>query len=558
MRSMPDSQTAIQMLQKSLALQPAALRRLGLTALRPGQDRAIYSLYSEKDTLCFLPTSAGKSLVYILPGLVNQWPVVIFSPLISLMKDQCEQLQQMRLKAAIVNSAQPSVENRYNLQAWEAGELQYLFVSPERQEQSEFMGAMRRRPPTLLAIDEAHVASEWSHNFRPSYARLGPFIDEISPRVVLCITATATEDVEEDLRRIFHLEHANRICLYPPRDNISFCSDNYAAGEGLRQAAVRARGATIIYCATRDNCEEVTRSMARWRPDVGAATYHAGLPSAERDLVQNRFMNDELSIIAATNSFGMGINKANIRAVIHRDIPGSVEAYVQEFGRSGRDGLPSLCTLLWDDDSFRTQEFFLLSSYPPVNLIRRVYHLLMQIKDPRDELRMTVSDLATNLGERGYQTVDACLKFLISEGVILRSERGGEPHRVKIYDMVTEPKLREFQDAIVEVGVKMPDGFLEVLAPNLAARLGWTNDKVNRNFNALTKSRLVAVQAPFRGAVTKVIGDLSRVDFERFEQKGRRAWRRLESIKEFWGIPDEEKHSYLSEYFSRKAEAEVV
>ena len=338
----------------------------GLENFRPGQEDVIRSIVDGRDTIAVMPTGAGKSLCYQLPALHLPGTTVVVSPLIALMKDQHDKLNALGVRARQVNSAVPAAEVRDALDALAAGEVDFVFVTPERLEDPAFVEILKSIEVDLFVIDEAHCLSEWGHDFRPAFLGLGGAIKAVGAPPVLALTATATEQVLDDIVRQLGLRDPRRFNLGVFRPNLHYEVRHTAKDIAKQQHVVRIlreiEGNGIVYCATVKNCEAVARVLEG--EGLATAAYHGRLAAARRRETQDRFMAGELKAIVATNAFGMGIDKPDIRFVVHYDMPGSLESYSQESGRAGRDGEPAACVLLYRVEDRRTHQFFMGGKYP--------------------------------------------------------------------------------------------------------------------------------------------------------------------------------------------------
>ena len=408
--------------------QEALKTYFGFDELRPGQVDVVQAIMDGRDAMGIMPTGGGKSLCYQLPALCRAGLTVVVSPLIALMKDQVDALQARGIPAAAVNSSLGAEEYRQVMHALRCGELKILYVAPERFAQEGFMSLLRSMQIALLAVDEAHCLSQWGHDFRPDYLRLGRVRESLGCPQTIALTATATEQVRDDILNTLQLREPAVVISGFARDNLDFsiahCEGRKAKFERIHKVSRWKKG--IIYCSTRKNVMLVYDELAGQH--VNAVAYHAGMTDEEREFSQNAFVSGRADVVVATNAFGMGIDRADVRFVVHFEIPGSVEAYYQEAGRAGRDGEAAVCELLFNHADLKTQEFFFEGSNPPVSLIRSLYNFLRFECDPAThELQMTVDAMAERLGkEVNPMAVSTALSCLIHAGAIHRFDVPGQ------------------------------------------------------------------------------------------------------------------------------------
>jgi ATP-dependent DNA helicase RecQ len=357
-------------------------RKFGFRSLREGQEEVIRSIVEGKDTLVIMPTGAGKSLCYQLPGTALPGTTVVVSPLISLMKDQVDKLQELGIDAVQVNSTLTASEQSAVLEEIGQEKREFVFVTPERLAQPEFLETLRRNTIDVFVIDEAHCISQWGHDFRPDYLRLREAIEALGNPPVLALTATATTEVVDDILRQLGREEMEIIDTGIYRENLHFeviaCRDEEMKRTQLARLVGEIEGTGIVYTSTIRDCEELTEHLESL--GLRVARYHGRLGARERKTTQDRFMAGDVDAIIATNAFGMGIDKSDIRFVIHYNLPGSLESYYQEAGRAGRDGEPSRCVLLYLPEDRNTQIFFLNGRYPKREHFNEVYRALDRLK----------------------------------------------------------------------------------------------------------------------------------------------------------------------------------
>ena len=332
----------------------------GYTEFRPAQDNIIDALVSGRDVLGIMPTGAGKSLCYQIPALMLPGVTFVVSPLISLMKDQVAQLRHSDIPAAFINSSLTSAQYREVLRRLEAGRYKIIYIAPERLQTENFLKFALKIKISLIAVDEAHCVSQWGQDFRPNYLKIVDFIEKLETRpVVGAFTATATGDVKNDIIRFLKLNDPVSTTTGFDRPNLFFGVEKpknksvrfYELIEGHPEKC------GIVYCSTRRAVDSVCAELKR--RGFSAARYHAGLEDTERRLNQDDFIQNRVSLIVATNAFGMGIDKPDVRYVVHYNMPKNLESYYQEAGRAGRDGNPSDCIMLFTEDDIKTAEYMI-------------------------------------------------------------------------------------------------------------------------------------------------------------------------------------------------------
>jgi ATP-dependent DNA helicase RecQ len=384
----------------------AALRRhFGFESFRPGQSEAVSAALADRDVLVVMPTGSGKSLCYQLPALMRDDLTLVVSPLVSLMQDQVEALERLAPgSVALVNGQRPPAENRAALERALSGELRLLYIAPERFSSPGFAEQLARARVGLFVVDEAHCVSQWGHDFRPDYFRLADAARYLGARAIVALTATATPQVAGDVVHRLRLDDPARITTGFDRPNLSFgvaqCATRVDKHRRIA-AALAEPGAlpAIVYAGTRAGTDKLAVHLTKQLGEEVVA-YHAGLDRESRATVQRRFMGGEVRVVVATNAFGMGIDKADVRTVCHETVPGSVEAFYQEAGRAGRDGAPARCLLFAEQRDKGLHVFFIQRSAIDDEVFARVAERLRaRVVDGRYDLAMGELAAVAGVGE---------------------------------------------------------------------------------------------------------------------------------------------------------------
>jgi DNA topoisomerase-3 len=385
-------------------------RAFGFKTFRANQEDVCRTLMEGRDALLVMPTGAGKSLCYQLPGIARGGTTLVISPLIALMEDQYAKLRQLGFAVDCIHSGRDRATSRQVCIDYLNGRLQFLFIAPERLRVAGFPEMLAKRKPSLIAIDEAHCISQWGHDFRPDYRLLGSYIPTLRPAPIIALTATATAMVQEDIRAQLNLTEAASFIHGFRRSNIAIETVEISPGQRAEMARRLLedpeRRPAIIYTPSRKQAEAIARLLEDEHP---TAAYHAGLDSERRRRVQDGFLSGKIEVIVATIAFGMGIDKPNIRSVIHTALPGSIEAYYQEIGRAGRDGEPSRAILMHSYADRYTHDFFFERDYPDVGLLDKIFkrlreqpldrnYLQEETRVPRDVFEKALEKLWTHGG----------------------------------------------------------------------------------------------------------------------------------------------------------------
>ena len=402
----------------------AVLRKhFGYDDFRGAQKDAIRSILKGRDTLVLMPTGGGKSLCFQIPAMVLDGCTIVISPLISLMKDQVENACRAGVPATFINSTLTPGEIRERMAAARSGSIKLLYMAPERAENDRFVAQLKQMNIGMLAVDEAHCLSQWGHEFRPSYMKLGPLRDELKCRVI-ALTATATVEVRRDILTHLHMRDPLVLAGGFDRPNLKWhVVRAESSWEKDRQLCTLLRrelkgGVALVFASTRKKVDGIA-DMLNAR-SIRSSGYHAGVKSTERSTLQERFINEEAGVVVATNAFGMGIDKPNVRLVIHYDMPAGLEAYYQEAGRAGRDGGEADCVLLHAYRDRFTHQFMIDGAHPSEPTIRETFRKLNAPGAPRD-----LTGFA-KWSKQNSREVGSVLRVLGDAGIVRVEKRTGQ------------------------------------------------------------------------------------------------------------------------------------
>jgi ATP-dependent DNA helicase RecQ len=464
-----------------MELTQALQTHFGHTRFRPGQEDVIRALLQGESALALFPTGAGKSLCYQLPAVLLQGTALVISPLIALMKDQVDALKARGIAAARLDSSLTPQETQQVYADLREGRLKLLYVAPERLSGEAFLDRLRRVKISLLAIDEAHCISEWGHNFRPEYLRLARVARELRLHPVLALTATATPEVARDICTAFGIAPQRHVQTSFRRTNLHLRVTPCAAHERLplltrRLANPKVRPA-VVYVTFQKTAEEVAAHLSQ--SGLAARAYHAGMTSGERDATQEAFMTGTCEIIVATIAFGMGIDKADIRSVIHFNLPKTLENYQQEIGRAGRDGQPALCELLAGADDAIPLENFTLGDTPAPDAVEA---LVLRMLGAGEEFDVSRYDLSQETDIRPL-VVETVITYLELEGLLRPTRTFYESVQIQFQKPETnilagfDPERQNFLTRLFDAGRRGPK-YLTLEIDAAARRIGESRERI--------------------------------------------------------------------------------
>ncbi len=522
--------------------------RFGHAELRPGQDKALESILAGRNLLAVMPTGSGKSLLYQLPALLMDGLTLVVSPLIALMKDQVDELQRKGIAATFINSSLSLSEQQQRLRACADGQIKLLYVAPERFTSAAFVAALPQMRLARMAVDEAHCISQWGHDFRPDYRRLKDFRKLAGEPCVTALTATATPRVQKDIIDSLGLAPADVDVHVHGFDRVNLAPRVVLAGDDAKKAAAvlevlaAEKGCGIIYVGTRKVAQELAADLRKIEPRT--IVYHAGMEAEERAAAQEKFLTGQARVAVATVAFGMGIDKRDVRFVVHYHYPGSVEQYYQEIGRAGRDGLPSQCVLLYSAADRNLREFFIDLNYPSREQVESVYDALWTL--PGRTITRTykeISELCLAPIKDGQ--VGAAVRLLDGVG-LTRSLAGSAVASVTLDKPAAAilPHIRGahqkqvLESLSVAFDLEEPGKYPIDLA-DLSMSSGLGEAQVRRALVALEEAGHIVYDPPFRGrGIEKLtdkppVFDAVPIDWKRQEMLRRLELEKLEAMEEY-------------------------
>lgn len=532
---------------------PEALEKMGYDALRPAQEACLKSILAGEDTFAVLPTGGGKTLLAALPALVCDMQVIVFSPLISLMADQVYAFNKHNVPASTINSSRGDAENSMALYQWVNGDIKVLLVSPERVKDAAFMRTIASRPPGMVVLDEAHCLSQWSVTFRPDYAEIGKHIEQFHAKYLLAMTATATKQIVEDVVRVMGCEKMRLQFHYQPRHNLKLTSahDDDQSWDYdrlhyqiLQWVNEHPDWPTIIYCSTVRHVTDLAAYLSECNVEV--AYYHGQIKGqAEKAIQQDAFMSGRVNVMVATNAFGMGIDKPDIRRIIHADLPMSLEAIAQETGRAGRDGKDSECIICATSDTLTAQEWLFNNACPGANPVKFAYNYFNSTMR-NGESQATLKEIEEAFGD---SSTNAAVIFLTSQGVI---ERFTPPKQglilIHTYQGCTPTQVK-ILDAVKRIGVLCNNSVYRVSIEALSGLVELTAAKVQTHLRNMQKTKKIDYTPPPRSKTTVIKRSLTDDDLKLAAYHRKEGERAMWQVRGYAALPDDKKQAYLDAYF---------
>lgn len=532
-------------------------KTFGFPIFRDGQQEAIEAVLDGQDVLAVMPTGSGKSVCFQIPALLLPGVTLVISPLIALMKDQVDALSAIGVPATFLNSTLDISETERRIYQIRKGEFKLLYVAPERFRVATFRQLIQSVEVSLLAVDEAHCVSQWGHDFRPSYLQIKNIREQVGNPNLIALTATATPQVQQDIAEQLKLTNPRVLVKGFDRKNLKFFAVELKKDEQKKRELMRiteaVKGPGIVYVATQKTVAEITIYLND--NQVLAVGYHGGMDKHERDQAQNQWLNESTRVIVATNAFGMGIDKPNVRFVLHYNIPGSLEAYYQEAGRAGRDSKTSYCVLLYNYHDRKIQEYLIENSFPPEPILQEVYEFLFALN--RKQILLTYREIAAATDANDMQ-VGSAVKLFEKYKILARMKKREMRFSAKIlqessavserlkraplqYKLFTYLKSEPFGNFVLEETLK---------------KLAFTPEQFNNTMRQLMQKGLIAYEPPFRGRGIEMIAPYKKweklsLDFESYHKRKQQQFDHLERMEKY--ILDSKcRRAYLLHYFGER------
>ncbi len=548
----------------------------GYPSFRGGQSDVVTSILEEHDTVAIMPTGAGKSICYQVPALTFSGATIVISPLIALMKDQVDTLVSKNIPATFINSSITPDESIARIAGIKSGLYKIIYVAPERFSMDSFVNNLDGCDISMVAVDEAHCISQWGHDFRPSYTKLRNTIDKITAiqgkkPVIAALTATATPEVKDDIIAQLKIEDPKVFVSGFKRDNLEIIclktKNDVDKCAKIINICKKVAGPKLIYASTRKNVEEIFQNLTS--NGISALQYHAGMTSEERKVSQDVFISGRCNCMVSTNAFGMGIDKSDIRLIVHYNMPGSIEAYYQEIGRAGRDGKKSSCIMLFNEHDRIVHEFFINNENPSKENIEDVYFALLKksMEDNTDEIQISTSEILYSVsGSVSDMALSTCLKELEKKELIKRLGDTSSNVKVKLLDNFDtqfakiSSRAKSQQELLLtlkrEFSLENRNQEIEFDLEDFIEKVNGNKDSITRTLNTLNKSEIIEYTPAKKGRLIKILKKemMLGIDELELEDKKDRAISKLNAMEEYC-LSNVCRHKFILGYFGDKLDA---
>jgi len=532
-------------------------KAFGFSDFREGQQEAIESVINGLDVLAVMPTGSGKSVCFQVPAMLLPGVTLVISPLIALMKDQVDALTTLGLPATFLNSSLDISETERRIYHVRNGKYKLLYVAPERFRVASFRQLVQAVDVSLLAVDEAHCVSQWGHDFRPSYLQIKNIREQVGNPNLIALTATATPQVQQDIADQLQLQNPQILVKGFDRKNLKFFAVELKKDEQKKRELLRiteaVKGTGIVYVATQKAVAEISTYLNDNK--VQAVGYHGGMDKQERDRAQNQWLSGTIRVIVATNAFGMGIDKPNVRFVLHYNIPGSVEAYYQEAGRAGRDGKISYCVLLYNYRDRMIQEYLIENTFPPEHILEDIYEFLFSLN--RKQILLTYREIAAATESNDMQ-VGSAIKLFEKYQILSRMKKRKLRFSAQIIqssgDVVNRLKRAPLQYKLYTY--LKSESFGNFVLEEMLKTLDLSSDQFNNSMRQLMQKKLISYEPPFRGRGIEILAAYKKwnklgIDFESYHKRKQQQFDHLDRMEKYI-LDNRCRRAYLLNYFGER------
>ncbi len=513
-------------------------QRFNLPAFRKGQREIIDAILAGEDVLGIMPTGGGKSICYQIPALIFDNVSIVISPLIALMKDQVDALRVLKIPATFINSTLNIDEAQQRIDDVRRGHYKLLYIAPERFYSAAFMKLISQIKVSFVAIDEAHCISQWGHDFRPSYLKLKTIINYIGNPPVAAFTATATKEVREDILKQLDRPSAKIFISGFDRPNLKYFAavlSNEEKNKEMLRILPTIKGSGIVYVSTQRAVDDISEMLNEM--GIKAIGYHGGMDKVKRHQAQDKWLNNDAPVIVATNAFGMGIDKFDVRFVLHYNMPGSLEAYYQEAGRAGRDGKISYCILFYNYQDRKLQEFFIENNYPPQAVLEEVYNFLFDLE--REDIYLTYREIGEACSAN-EMSVASAVKLFEQYGILQRMNRQTVTFQVD-FNIDEKRALKKVARADIQkriVSWLLPYDGEPVPLENLLNAEKITHEQFSNAIREIEHKGILIYTPPFRGRGIKITSkrvpwDKIGIDFKIYEERMQRQYEKLDQLEKY-------------------------